>query len=242
MRNKHHLVLLKLIQKHAGQPTAHTFLDSYLGNNHPRYPINAPTLRKLAKDWMRAHDQLGPTEFSTLLTSLVRGKSSTEKCLVGILLDYATSAQRKFNPRIFNHWLDHLVGWAEVDSVCTGKYTIAEIPPNMMVWKKLLNQLSKSRNLNKRRASLVFLCSPLRRIEDDALAQTAFTLIDRLKHEKDIMITKAISWLLRSMYKHHKTLLTAYLDENEETLPRIAVRETRTKLNTGTKTRRNMHA
>jgi 3-methyladenine DNA glycosylase AlkD len=240
MLNNHHRTILKLIKEHSGKPTQHTFLDSYLGNTHPRYPINVPTLRKLAKDWMKAHQDLSAPAFSKLLSSLAKGKSSTEKCVVGILLDYATLQQRKFDARLFDTWLNYLEGWAEVDSVCTGDYTVTEIPENWKVWKNQLLRLSKSENINKRRASLVLLVSPLRNVVDRKLADTAFQNVDHLKNETDILITKAISWVLRSMEKHYRPLLVEYLHENTESLPKIAVRETMIKLNTGTKTKRKM--
>jgi len=240
MPNKHHQTLLKLIQSNAGKGTQHTFLDSYLGNTNPRYAINAPTLRRLARQWMKDHQDLSVSEFARLLTSLIEGKSSTEKCLAGVLLDYSSEAQRKFDPKLFDRWLDHLEGWAEVDTVCTGDYTITEIPENWRVWKKLLVQLSKSKNVNKQRASLVLLCSPLRHITDHEMSQTALNITDRLRNEKDIRITKAISWILRSMIKHYRPLVVEYLNENSEHIPKIAVRETMMKLNTGTKTKRKV--
>ena len=240
MRNADHSEILQLIREHSGKPTQHTFLDSYLGNDHPRYPISAPMLRKIAKEWMRDHPGLNAENFAKLLTSLAKGASSTEKCMVGILLDCSSAEQRKFDPDLFDVWLEHLVGWAEVDSVCTGKYPASEVMPQWKKWNPLIIRFSKSKNINKRRASLVIFCSPLRNIQDERLVDLAFTTIDRLKHEKEILITKAISWVLRSMDKLYREKLADYLDNNSETLPKIAVRETRVKLETGVKNRRKV--
>lgn len=236
MTNPFHQEILKLIQKHSGKPTQHTFLDSYLGNDHVRYPISAPTLRSIAKEWMRAHRDLTPTEFETLLTSLIEGKSSTEKVMAGILMDYSAKSQRKFNLMVFDQWLDHLIGWAEVDTVCTGDLITTELPAQWPLWKKLLVKLSKDSNINKRRASLVLFCSPLSRVKNDSIAALAFKNIDHLKGEKEVIITKAISWVLRSMIKHYRELVSAYMKANADTLPKIAVRETMVKLKTGRKT------
>jgi 3-methyladenine DNA glycosylase AlkD len=236
MINPLHQEILKSIKEKSGTPTQHTFLDSYLGNAHPRYPINAPTLRTIAKDWMKNHTAISCTAFTSLLTSLINGPSSTEKCMAGILLDYASGEQRKFNPKLFDQWLDQLIGWAEVDTVCTGKYTVHQLPSDWKSWAPLLERFSKSDNIQKRRASLVLLCSPLRHSDDERLAKMALKNIERLKHEKDVLITKAISWVLRSMVNRHKTLVAQYLKENQDSLPSIAVRETRTKLKTGKKT------
>lgn len=233
--NPHHQLLLKKIKARSGTPTQHTFLDNYLGNTHPRYAINAPTLREIGREWKNENRDLGAKEFQQVVSSLIEGKSSTEKVMAGILLDNATADQKKFKPEVFDRWLDHLVGWAEIDSVCTGKYTVTEIPADLPTWKKLLTRFSKSDNINKRRASLVFLCSPLRVNDSPGLAALALSLVERLKSEKEVIITRAISWVLRSMVKHHRPALTAYLKDKDKTLPPIALRETKVKLKTGTK-------
>lgn len=239
MKNQFHKEILQLIKERSGTPTQHTFLNSYLGNEHPRYPINAPTLRQIARNWMRDHRDLSSEDFKVLLTSLIEGESSTEKVMAGIMMDYATPAQRSFHPEVFDHWLDHLIGWAEVDSVCTGKYTVHQVPEDWQRWKKILPKFAASENIQKRRASLVLLCSPLRHHQEEALAQMALKNVSKLKHEKHVLISKAISWVLRSMVKNHKKLVSDYIEENKNILPAIAVRETLTVLKTGKKTKKS---
>jgi len=235
--NPLHKEILEQIQQHSGKPTQHTFLNSYLGNSHPRYPISIPVLRKIAKEWMKAHRDLPVSKFSSLLTSLIKGKSSTEKTMVGILLDNSSIDQRKFDPELFNTWLNYLEGWAEVDSLCTGRYSDSEILSQWKTWKPLLIRFSKSNNIHKRRASLVLLCSPLRKSDDARLVSLALQNVKKLKSEKEILITKAISWVLRSMVKHHRTELEVFIKQ-EAGLPAIAVRETMRVLETGKKTSR----
>jgi len=235
--NALHKEILWRIQRQSGKPTQHTFLNNYLGNSHPRYPISMPILRKIAKEWMNSHRDLPASEFSALLTSLIKGKSSTEKCMVGILLDYSTLEQRKFSPALFNRWLNYVEGWAEVDSLGTGRYSDSEIVSQWKTWKPQLIQFSKSKNIHKRRASLVLLCSPLRKVNDTQLAEVALRNVIRLSHENEILITKAISWILRSMVKLYRQPLETFMVEYEDTLPKIALRETLTKLKTGKKSK-----
>ena len=237
--NHNHQEILELIQALSGKPTEHTFSDAYLGTTHPRYPINNPTMRQIAKEWMHDHKDLSTAEFEKMLTSLITGKSATEKVMAGMLLDVASKTQRQINPKIFDLWLDHVEGWAEVDSVCTGAFTVTEVPRQWPVWKKLLLNFSKSKNIHKRRASLVLLCSPIKRMTQPDVAKTAFQIITRLKGEKEILITKAISWLLRSMTTTFKKEVADFVDEFESSLPKIAIRETRIKLLTGKKTVRS---
>lgn len=238
MKEYHHQHILSEIRARSGTATAtqHTFLNSYLGNPHPRYSIAAPELRTIAKNWAKTHRNLSAAEFAKVVGDLIHGESSTEKHIAGMLLDYSSKEQRKFNPALFDEWLEHhLVGWAEIDAVCTNKYTRTELQAQWNRWKPQLKKFSKSSNINKRRASLVFFCSPLAQFRDEEMAKLALENVDRLKSENHVLITKAISWVLRSMVKHNRKQLESYLDDALETLPRIAIRETLTKLKTGKK-------
>ena len=239
MPNAFHQEILQLIRKNSKDTVRDNSSAGYLGNDHPRYAITNPALRVIAKHWIRAHRDLDADQFVGLTDSLIKGESYTEKLMAGILLGYSSKSQRKFDPAIFDDWLQHLEGWAEVDSVCTGDYINAQLPSDWSRWKKLINKFSKDKNINKQRASLVLFCSPLSHVKDDAIAAVALQTVTRLKHEKDVMITKAISWVLRSMIRHYREMVSVFLNENAETLPRIAVRETLVKLKTGKKTKRD---
>lgn len=102
-------------------------------------------------------------------------------------------------------------------------------------WRKILQVFSRSENIHNQRASLVLLPGPVAHSADSRLAQLAFKNIDCLKGEKSILITKAISWLLRSLVRYHKRELAAYLEQNRKSLPKVAIRETERKLLTGRK-------
>ena len=236
MRNAKHRELLDLIRQNSSKGSAHTQLDSYLGTTHPRYEITAPVLRSIAREWSRKNRNLSAKEMCGIVNSLIEGKSATEKVFAGMIMDTLTDDQRNFSPSVFNSWLDHLEGWAEIDAVCTGKFTIRHLPENWKQWKPLIRKFSKSKNVAKRRASLVLFCSPIRYCSDADFAETALEVIDKLKSEKAILITKAISWLLRSMVKLHRDRVIDYLTENRSSLPAIAVRETEKVLRTGKKT------
>jgi 3-methyladenine DNA glycosylase AlkD len=83
----------------------------------------------------------------------------------------------------------------------------------------------------------VLLARPVSQSGDERIATLAFEIIGRLRNEKDVLITKAVSWLLRSLIKNHQDEVREYIANNSEELPKIAVREVRNKLETGKKNR-----
>lgn len=236
MRNAKHHELLQLIRENSVKGSAHTQLDSYLGTTHPRFDITAPILRLIAKEWSRENRKLNTSEITDVITALIEGKSATEKVFAGMLLDEFHKELKSIPPSLFDSWLEHLEGWAEVDSLCTGKFTITHLPTNWPKWKPLLKKFAKSKNIHKKRAALALFCSPIRYCADADFAETALENIGQLKSEKAILVTKAISWLLRSMVKLHRNRVVDYLEANRSVLPAIAVRETEKVLLTGKKT------
>lgn len=233
--NSEHKELLKEIKKHRGKGTAHTSSDSYILSGHPYYDVSVPVRRKIAKDWLKENKDISQKNFVAVLDSLYKGESHEEKTLASYLLGYSHKHREQIKPAKLNSWLNHLVGWAEVDSLCQNVFTADELLQNWPEWKNLIEKLSKDENINKRRASLVLLTGPTYRANDTQLSSLAFKMINKLKHEKEIIITKAISWLLREMSNQHKKPVSDYLKKNEESLPKIAVRETWRKIKTGKK-------
>jgi len=138
-------------------------------------------------------------------------------------------------PADVDRWLDQLNGWAEVDSLCQNLFPADQMLGDWPAWRALIEGLSTDANINKRRASVVLLTGPVHYDEDRRLADLAFAVIERVKGERPILITKAVSWLLRALADRHHARVDAYIDANETTLPKVAIREARTKLRTGTK-------
>jgi 3-methyladenine DNA glycosylase AlkD len=233
-----HKAILNDLHLKVGKPVQDPVLDKYLGNPHPKFRLRAAGYRSISRAWLKSHPDLTANEFAAVLTSMFRGKTSTEKCLAGLMVNSCRAPLRAFDPAKFSGWLDHLVGWGEVDTLCTGRYPEKELLAQWAKWKKLLDKFILSKNISKRRASLVLLCSPLRRNPDPRLLKQALQSVNKLKNEREILITKAVSWVLRSASVHFKGEVKKYVTSNRDSLPAIAVRETMTKILTGTKTKK----
>ena len=234
---KYRLELMSEVKAHAKPLTQSQKekLESYIGTTKTCYAIGTDKQRQIIKKWIKKHPDLTASEYIELLNSLCQGESCNEISLAGELLESLPKLRKNIEPEYLDGWLNKVQGWGEVDSICQSKFSATEVLVNWKKWKHVLTKLASDDNVHKRRASLVLLTKPVRDSDDTRLADFAFANIDKLKQDREILVTKAISWMLRDLIKNHRQKVEKYLQENEDTLPRIAVRETRTKLRTGRK-------
>jgi len=212
--------------------------DSYTGSGRPFFNVSVPDQRRLARGWLAAHRRSADAEVLALVDRLLRGETYEEKVLGAIFLALSRRARALATPAMADAWLDDLNGWAEIDCLCAGVFPAEGLAADWAAWRELIHRLSRDGNINKRRAALVMLTTATRTSDDLRVRDLAFALVERLKAEKPILITRAVSWLLRSMSARHGPAVAAYLDANAHSLPAIAVRETRAKLRSGTKSGR----
>lgn len=233
--SKHYQSILQKIKagSHSERVTLHS--DSYSGSSHKSYHVKTADSRNIAKDWAILNKDISSQDLIETLTSLAKGESSDEKMMVGKILEYLPKRRNDISPELIDKWLEDFVGWAEIDSLCQSSITYKELLSNWDEWREVLKKLNYDENLSKRRASLVLLTGCVSHSADERLADLAFENIDNLKQEKDILITKAISWLLRDLVKQHRKSVEEYIETNAKLLPAIAIRETKNKLATGKK-------
>jgi 3-methyladenine DNA glycosylase AlkD len=213
--------------------------DSYSGSGHPFFNVSAPELRRIGRAWLAARRKADDADLLAVVARLFAGEAYEEKVLAAILLGANARMRRLGTPALVDGWLDCLQGWAEIDSLCASVFGPDELEIDWPAWRDLILRLSRDDNINRRRAALVLLTRPTRTSSDQRYPELSFEVIEQLKSERPILITKAVSWLLRSMVGYHGGAVAAYLDANAASLPAIAVRETRTKLRTGTKSGRS---
>jgi 3-methyladenine DNA glycosylase AlkD len=221
----------------AGAPyrNVNTENDSYTASGRPFFNVSVPERRRMARAWLAAHRQASDPQVLAFAGRLFTGESHEERTLGALLLGYSARARRAASLAMVEAWLGELSGWAEVDSFCASVFTADDLAVDWPAWRDLIRRLAHDANINKRRAALVLLVAPTRTSNDPRFFDLGFEVIDRLKGERDILITKAVSWLLRSMCGRRGTEVAAYVEINRAILPAIAVRETRIKLETGTK-------
>lgn len=207
----------------------------YNGNSHLYLGIPTPDKHSIAISFKKKFPDISFEDLIKLLNKLNKGNTFEDKTIGPMILMRYKNHLLSIKPLHIDRWLENLTGWCEIDTLCQSTFPHEFFLENWKIWNKALNDWSIDRNISKCRASLVLLCKSLRSSNDSRLKDRALENIETLKHEKDILITKAISWVLREMTKNFKSDVKMYLDKNEETLPKIAVRETRKKIDSGRK-------
>jgi 3-methyladenine DNA glycosylase AlkD len=175
---------------------------------------------------------------ATVASLVTTGATYEEQTLGGELIRMRPDVRRMVTPEMLGSWLDHPVGWAEVDSLCQSTFPAEQLLADWPAWSGLIEGLSLSPNINRRRASLVLPTGPVAHSDDPRLRDLCLHTIDRLGQERPILITKAVSWLLRSMVRRHPAEVARYIHDHADQLPAVAVRETTRVLTTGTKSGR----
>ncbi|MBV8681991.1 MAG: DNA alkylation repair protein [Caulobacteraceae bacterium] len=212
--------------------------DSYGGSGHPFYSVGVPERRAIARAWIAERRGGQPSDALAVLDSLFAGDSHEEKTLPSFILAVDRAARRAVQPSDVERWLGELNGWAEIDCLCQSVFTAEDLATDWPAWKSLIERLAADENINKRRAAMVLLNAPVRASDDRRFRDLALEVVDLLKGERDILITKAVSWLLRTMTIRHRLEIEHFLAREADRLPKVAVRETRLKLATGTKSGR----
>jgi len=234
--NSIHLQILKNISQLTTDCSSdYQWPKNYLGTDKIYHGFSTCQMVDLAKKIIKENN-LDKKQIIDLLNSLyINGKSYTEIGLAAMILSRSSEVLKNFDPKHLNLWLNYTCGWAENDVLCQSNFTDEIILNNWSAWERILKQFNKDKNINKRRASLVLLTKSLSKSDDLRLSKLAFQNIEKLKFEKEILITKAVSWLLRSLTKFHRDEVLTYLDKNKDSLPKIAYREAFTKATTGRK-------
>jgi 3-methyladenine DNA glycosylase AlkD len=237
INNKIHLEILKKLEKYkdSGDKKTNEWVQHYLGSNKPTLGIASKEMQRLGREVVEENN-FNEKSLVELLDSLYsKATTFAEIDMAARILAVVPTIRKNLEPELLDYWLNFTHGWAEDDLLCQSNFTAEEVLGNWPKWEKILIKFSNDENVNKRRASMVLLTKSLRESDDKRLSELAFEQVEKMKWETDILITKAISWLLRSLVKFHKDEVLDYLETKKESLPKIAYREAYRKAMTGRK-------
>ena len=221
-------------------PPDRSMADNYHGQGaHPYLGLTVPQRRAVAKAWATQHRRDGAEDVLALVESLMAGSTYEEKTLGPLLLASHPAARVAVTPAQVSEWLGGLRGWAETDHLCQSLFPADQLLAEWPTWDQALAAMARADQAEHRRASLVLLTGPVRTHGDERLLSRSLANLGVLKADRDPLVSKAVSWLLRTLIAHHRSTLEAWMDTNRSDLPAAVRREVETKLSTGLKSGRS---
>jgi 3-methyladenine DNA glycosylase AlkD len=194
--------------------------------------VRTPDARRLAREWRSSNTEAAPDEILALVESLWSGESRDERG-IGLEILY-------LHPPIIaglsREWYDDrrpdIDNWGVCDFVATrllGPWVLAD-PDSRLSY---LGDLVGDPHLYSRRLGLV-ASVPLNRA-GGGFGPWTLRQVDRLLDDREPLITKAVSWVLREMTRHQAREVERYVESRGDRLAPLARREVLNKLRTGRK-------
>jgi len=206
-----------------------------LGTQKKFLNIKSSERDNIVREFKRKSENLTEAEVIQIFNELLADDVFEHFSFVGKFLTVSKRVRTAVSLATLEEWLKITTGWAECDVLCQSLYDDKEVLTKWTEFKKAIVKFRASSNIQLRRAALVLQTKPNRSSNDPKLRRLAFETIEVLKSEKETLITKAISWLLRSLSRQNPAEVSRYLEANQSTLPKIAYRETMKKIATGRK-------
>lgn len=225
--------LLEQIRQHA-EPEYQKGASMVMRTRLKVYGVRVPNLRRIARDWQRAHQQVARDDLLALVEALWDGASQEERALAIELL----AGHRHHIPGLtwddFDRWRRQLDNWGLTDALGSsvlGPWLLADPDARLgHLWTLIADE-----DVWSRRLALVATVLINRGRTGPAIPDLTLALIDCVKAERQPMMTKAVSWALREMIKAHPERVGDYIQENRAVLAAHVVREVNNKLRTGLK-------
>ena len=176
--------------------------------------ISMPALREIAQTFVDVKE----SELKKLITSKFHEYRMCGFLILTYRYKQANRLERKRIYKMYTNNLKYVNNWDIVD--VTTPNIIGEYIKENKAERKKIELLSRSRNLWKRRVS-VLSCFPLVRVgEFTMFLRIAKTLLS----DKEDLIHKAVGWILREVYKRDKRVVKSFIDKNYKNIPRTTLR------------------
>ena len=202
-----------------------------VGGKAKKYGVRMPILRKILTILNKDLKKLSDKDYLEFIKSLYAAGSYEEMVLAVLLIQKRHRVLNFIDEALQEKWVKRVDNWASNDVLAcwaVGPWVLLDTKRVAFLKSWLVSE-----NLWYRRMSLVSLIPPVR---EGKLRKEALVFVDKVKHEREPMITKAVSWLLREMVrKGGVSEVKTYLEKNKNVLAPLVVREVNNKITTGLK-------
>jgi 3-methyladenine DNA glycosylase AlkD len=198
-------------------PTPGFDLQAYLGSPLPTLGVAIPDLRRLARSSAQTLRSWPSGARRTLLRSLWNGATVEERLLAIELLDALPELSDEATWRMVDRWVDDATGWCLTDSIGSTPVS-ALLVDHPRRFAEVL-RWTRSPNLWRRRVALY----AMRRDVRARTLDRPFEVIDRLLHDPEFFVQRAVGTWLRECWKVDRTRTERYLRARSSSLPRVVI-------------------
>ncbi|MDD5038232.1 MAG: DNA alkylation repair protein [Dehalococcoidales bacterium] len=184
------------------------------------YGVKTATVTKIARKYFPEVEPLGKREVFALCEELLKS-GYTEEAFIAA--EWAYWLRDEYEPNdftVFERWLDKYIdNWAKCDTLCNHAIgSFIEKYPRYLV---NLKNWARSENRWLRRASAVTLIVPAKQ---GKFLKDIFEIADILLMDKDDLVQKGYSWMLKEASRIHQKEVFDYVLSNSQLMSRTALR------------------
>ncbi len=203
--------IVAAFHKHADKEGAEFAKRYHKYEGYESYGIQTPLLRKLLKQYKKDVQQLNCKEAFILARKFFRSHIEEQTLAGNYVLQLKSDCLAPARFSYLDKTLDHFRSWSAVDDFCVegGKVLqplLGKYPKETLA---LLNKLNKSKNMWKRRASVVPFTRKIG--ESGAFTKEGLELCKNLVWDKEDLVQKAVGWALKDMMRGDKKKVLDYV-------------------------------
>jgi 3-methyladenine DNA glycosylase AlkD len=198
--------------------------------------VRTPDLRRIARDWRRAHPGAEVAEVHRLADALWSAPSREERALGLEILRLRPDVIASLPAAVHRARAAELDEWGLCDLMGTavlGPWVLADLPARM----EILHELVASEGIWRPRLAVVSTV-PITR-SGEVAPDLALSVLDLVLGRTEPMIVKAVSWALRELAKRERGRAALYLRDRGDALPALVRREVGNVIRTGRKSGRS---
>jgi 3-methyladenine DNA glycosylase AlkD len=220
-RNKRLAELRKKLE--AASDTKHAeFHKEYHKSTKKFYGLRSAALVAAVTEVFPKKEPLPKEEALKYITELWRSEWFEEQAAAIMLLERIAKQLTPKDLPLIKTIADGCEGWALLDFLATKPLGVLTLNYGDAIYSKV-SAWSKSKHLWTRRASILIHVLPARKKQ--LRADIALPTFEKLLHEKEFFIRKAIGWTLREISKHYPEITFEFLKEHKAKTSALALRE-----------------
>jgi 3-methyladenine DNA glycosylase AlkD len=191
--------------------------QSYLGSPVPVLGVRVPRLRAMVSAFRKAHRDLPVNQLNRLAATLWKGPTFEERALAISLLDAYPRILDDASWKILDRWAGEASGWGLCDWLGLGP--IAKVVHSQPGRYREIVRWTKSENLWRRRIAVY----AMRDFVFAGELNPAFGVFERLLHDDEFWVQRAVGTWLRESWKRDRKRTEAFLREHAGGLPPVTI-------------------